>query len=106
LNLFFFKTPRKHNRDIVKPIHSHENIKNRPKTGNPPKTKKLHELIYDFFMCFQSKKKISNLNYPRHIEPFGIKNDHFGGWIPHQHTLSLSKPEFDDFLSLLQPKKN
>jgi len=30
------------------------------------------------------------------------KNDRFGGWIPHQQTVFLSKPESGDLLSLLQ----
>jgi hypothetical protein len=59
-----------------------------------------------FYVFSKLKKKTYNLNSPRHIEPFGIKNDRFGGRIPHQHTLYLSKPESDYLLSLLQPKKN
>jgi hypothetical protein len=40
------------------------------------------------------------------MELFDKKNDNFGGWIPHQQTLSLSKPEYDDLFSLFQPKND
>jgi hypothetical protein len=48
---FLPKTPKKHPRYLVKPIHGHENIKNRPETKNLPKIKKkktLPEFRYGF----------------------------------------------------------
>jgi hypothetical protein len=65
-----------------------KNVKNRPKTRNPPKTKKIPWLNYDFLGIFKVKKKHVILTY-RTI--WHKKNDSFDGRIPHQRTLSLSR---------------
>jgi hypothetical protein len=40
------------------------------------------------------------------MKPFDTKIDYFGGQNLPQQLISLSKPEFDDSLSLLPTKKN
>jgi hypothetical protein len=40
-----------------------KNVKNRPKTRNPPKTKKIPWLNYDFLGIFKVKKKHVILTY-------------------------------------------
>jgi hypothetical protein len=79
---------------IKKPI-------NRPKTRN----KNYFRAQIYYFRCFQGKPT-SNHNPPHHMKPFDIKIDHFDGQNLPQQQISLSKPEFDDSLSLLPTKKN
>jgi hypothetical protein len=56
------------------------------------------------FRCFRGKKTL-NINSPHHMKPFNIKNNRFGGRIPHQQTFIFSKSESGNLISLLQPKK-
>jgi len=77
---FILKIPRKHLRDIVKPIHGHQKPTIRPKTQNPLETKILSKLRYVVLGVFKIKKK-KNLNKtPLHyMEPFDTKINRFSG---------------------------
>jgi hypothetical protein len=75
---FFLKTyfqpkiPRKHSKNLVKPIHNLQKHKNRFKTQNQLETKKLPELKSIFFVSYMVSKT-PNLNSSYHIEPLWLK---------------------------------
>ena len=77
-----------------------KNVKNRPKTRNPPKTKKIPWLNYDFLGIFKVKKT-RNLNIQNHLTQ---KKRQFW-WLDSSPTDTFSKPKSGDLLYLLQQQK-
>jgi len=83
---FLLKIPRKHLRNIVKPIHGHQNA-NIP-SQNPLETKILSKLRYVVLGVFKVKKP--KHNPPHYMEPFDTKNQPTEIF-PNDHFLSLGR---------------
>jgi len=92
---FLLNIPRKHLKNLGKPIHDLKKPTQNPKSS--------WAKIY-FFRHFQGEEK-HDLNFLHYMELFDTKIDCFGGWNHHQRQLSLSTPGSGYSLSLISPKK-
>jgi hypothetical protein len=93
---FWLKTPRKHRRNLGKPINSLQ----KHKTPIKPKTKNLPKVRSNFLGVSKVKEHVI-ITLAHHMKPFDTKIDRFGGLNLPQCQLSLSKPESTIPFSLL-----
>ena len=104
---FWSKTPKKHFRNLVKPIHDLSKMqKTDIKSKINPKPKIFpYSNMFFFFWHFQGKK-MPLVNSSYHMELFDIKINCFGGHNCHQRSLFLSTLESNNSISLLQTERD
>jgi hypothetical protein len=97
-------TRRKHLKNLIKPIHSHQKPNKSPQNLKSTRNKIFSQA--QIFLGVFKVKKNPKWNPPHHMQPFDTKHNRFGGHNLPQRLLSLSKPEYNDSLSPLRTKKD